>query len=238
VPEGRQLDISPVRRSRLVFRIVERIEELIASGKIGPGDRLPGERELARQLGVGRYALREALRTLEARGVVNVRPGSGTFVSDMNTDKLRLALSSILLGSKEAILQLLQVRQFLEVKAVGVLASREVHQEGLDRLDDLVSKMESIPLGDESYAEYDTQFHQTLVHLLENPILSQIADSVRELTLEDIRALVRLPSMQKEATRYHRLILEAVKNGDPESAERYLQDHLMAVERRAIAYLG
>lgn len=225
--------VTPVKRARLVHSIVDKIEGLILDKHLVPGDKLPSERDLSTQLGVGRYALREAIRILEARGIVEVRPGTGTYVTNLESDLLKSALGSLLLGKRDEILHLLQVRQFLEVKAAGLLAQKGLCEEDLLQLEELVLKMESMAVGASAYASVDTQFHSMIIHLVGNPILSQIVDSVRDLVLSDIRKLIRLPDMQERSAWHHRQVLRCITRGDCAGAEAAMQDHLDDVEEAA-----
>ncbi|MCL4454987.1 MAG: GntR family transcriptional regulator, partial [Deinococcus sp.] len=105
---------SPITKVTLVDAIVKEMENRILNKDLQPGDKLPSERILAQQLGVGRYALREAIRKLEAKGLLTTQSGKGTFVNKNSADSFVIPLTSILLFEKHEIFNLLEVRRFLE----------------------------------------------------------------------------------------------------------------------------
>src|SRR5665648_200093 len=116
-PEEAGLALTPVRRRRLYEDVVHQLQGLISSGKLEPGDQLPAERALADQLAVSRASVREGLRTLEARGMLEARPGQGLFVRGRRTEEIVSILASYLVRERESFLEVLDVREALERKA-------------------------------------------------------------------------------------------------------------------------
>src|SRR5439155_1183121 len=121
----------PVRRSRVSTDIVRQIQDLIAAEHLQPGDRLPGERELADALSVSRQSVREALRVLDYLGVVVVRPGEGTFVATTPPAPVDASLYS-LLSERSFLLDLLEARRILEEGIVHLAARRRLLRRHLD----------------------------------------------------------------------------------------------------------
>src|SRR5665811_2476255 len=107
------LALTPVRRRRLYEDVVQQLQGLISSGKLEPGDQLPSERALADQLAISRTSVREALRTLEARGMLEARPGQGLFVRGWRSDEIVNTLAAFLLRERESFLEVLDVREAL-----------------------------------------------------------------------------------------------------------------------------
>ena len=121
-----------VRKGRRYEQVAEQIQQLIASGALKPGDRLPPERELAAKFGVGRSSLRDAIRTLEVMGIVESRHGSGTVVRDLSTDALVVPLASVLARKRELVAELLDVRRMIE-PALAARAAANATEEELSR---------------------------------------------------------------------------------------------------------
>jgi DNA-binding FadR family transcriptional regulator len=111
------LALTPVRRRRLYEDVVQQLQTLISSGRLEPGDQLPSERALSDQLAVSRTSVREALRILEARGMIEARPGQGLFVRGRRTEEVVSILASYLMKERETFLEVLDVREALERKA-------------------------------------------------------------------------------------------------------------------------
>ena len=111
------LALTPVRRRRLYEGVVNQLQALISSGRLEPGDQLPSERALADQLAVSRTSVREGLRILEARGMLEARPGQGLFVRGRRTEEIVGILAAYLVRERESFLEVLDLREALERKA-------------------------------------------------------------------------------------------------------------------------
>src|SRR5438874_1871997 len=130
-----------VRVGRVSEEVVRQVQEAIFSGTLGPGDRLPPERELAEQFGLSRMSVRDALRTLESNGLVEIKVGSngGAFIREPNFDPFRETLSSMLRSKKANILELAETRKIVETAIAG-LARSEEHTSELQSRRDLVCR--------------------------------------------------------------------------------------------------
>ncbi len=120
--------LRPIKKTRLYEGVVSQIEHLIRTKKLSPGDRLPSERELATTLGIGRASVREALRTLDSTGLIDVRSGQGAFLRNLSVDpylaSIRESLSFLLDVREETLLELWEVRQGLEEQIASHAAGR------------------------------------------------------------------------------------------------------------------
>ncbi|MFC1491196.1 FadR/GntR family transcriptional regulator, partial [Nitrospinota bacterium] len=125
--------LRPVKRTRLYEDVVAQIEHLIRTKKLCPGDQLPSERELAATLGIGRASVREALRTLDSTGLIEVRSGQGAFLRNISVDpyltSLRESLSFLLDVRDETLLELWEVRQGLEEQVASLAAQRRTDED-------------------------------------------------------------------------------------------------------------
>src|SRR6202007_184893 len=131
-----------VRSSRLYEQIVQQVEESIHKGALKPGDQLPPERELAEQFGVSRTAVREAVRTLREKGLVEAYPGRGTFITSATSNTIRSPLAPMIrTGQAEGTLHLVEVREILEPE-IAALAATRADEESVKEMRDAVTIMD------------------------------------------------------------------------------------------------
>ncbi len=213
---------------RLVDRTVIQLQEMIVSGELQPGERLPPERELTEQLGVSRTVTREAVRTLAAKGLVQTRQGVGTTVCQITMDQIVEPLSMLLQTQwgDVTVEQLDQVRSMLEVEMSGLAA---LHASG-DDLADLTREMEALEHAQDdpdSYAGADALFHRALALSTHNPLLIILFDAVADL-MRDVRRIVhRHPDLVVRTLADHRRVFEAVQSGGRTEARSAMRDHLL-----------
>ncbi len=226
--------LQKVKAVRLSDIVADQILGLIEEGSLKIGERLPGERELVEQLDVGRASVREALRILEARGVIEVRPGKGAFVVGMPAEATGTE-ESLRLWFKEheaEVFDMLEVRSALERKAAYLAASRaDAAQIGgmnetLDRASEIA---ESGQLG--RLSELDRKFHQQLAAASGNALLAKLVDSSIEALVTPRRSISTLPGRAQQSIREHRVIVRAITDGKQEAAETAVSDHISSVRK-------
>ena len=128
------MEFTPIKTKRLYEEIVEQIKQLITDGKLKPGDKLLAERELAEQFQVSRASVREAIRTLEMLGVIDIRPGEGTFVRRTGADDIIRPLAMFLAVERSSLLDMFEMRRIFET-ANASLAAERATQEELDQIE-------------------------------------------------------------------------------------------------------
>ena len=155
----------------LTDQAIEKMKEMIVSGRLKPGDRLPKEEDLAGSLGISRSSLREAVRALSLVRILDVRRGDGTYVSSLDTEVLLDAVSFIIdFHRDESVLQFLEVRRMLEPQAVAIVA-RSATPEQVSQLRALIAQSSPL-LPPETYVQLDIHFHRTINSFCRNPVLS------------------------------------------------------------------
>lgn len=228
------VELRPVRTKKIYQHIVEQITELIAQGNLKPGDRLLSERELADRLQVSRSSVREALTALASMGVVDVRPGEGTFVRQVNAEAIAEPLAVALLMDRGTTMELLEVRKMVEVEAAGLAATR-ADQEDLDKLSAIIANMQSDLAHGVLGEEADLAFHLTLAEAAGNPILHRLISAVSDTMQQSLRTsrqiLYTTPGHAEELFRQHCAILKGVTGKNPQEAQRAMVEHLAFVER-------
>ena len=211
----------------LVDRVVNEIQRVIMSGQLEPGMKLLPERELADELGVSRTVIREAVRILVAKGLLETKPGVGTLVRQVTSDQIVEPLSLLLQAQEEGISieHLHQVRHMLEVEIAG-LAAMQATEEDIAELQTVLAEMESVTDIPESFAARDADFHRGLAKTTHNPLLIILLDSIRDL-MQEVRLLVtRHPDLRKKVMPDHRRILDRVAAKDLDGARQAMEEHL------------
>jgi len=213
-------------KDRLVDRVVDEIQYQIMDGKFTPGMMVPPERELCEQLGVSRTVLREAVRMLVSRGLLETRPGVGTLVKEITSDQVKQPLAMILTQSGSINLDHLnQVRQILEIAIIQLAAKEATHGE-ISRLKSLYQKMEEnseIPL---EYSILDGDYHRALAEITHNPFLVILLDTIRD-SMESVRIMVlKHPGLIATVNKDHLKMIELIEAHDPAAAGLAMRTHL------------
>lgn len=210
-----EVRLKPVERTRLSDVAVQQIRDLIFSGQLKPGDQLPPERDLVEQLGVSRSSVREALRTLQGMGLLEVKPGSGAFVSaDLGESKVISLWMTWLLEHEHAVLDLLEAREALETRA-AILAAERITDEELEHLDRLVVEMELCAERREiqKLVACDREFHDQICRASRNQFITTLNASLYA-ALDEVRTSVftLLPTMRSALIAEHQAIYQALRS--------------------------
>lgn len=227
---------SRIEHSRTADEVVEQIESLVLEGVLSTGDRLPGERELSRQFDVSRPILRDALKLLEARGLLTTRHGGGTHVADVIGQVFSKPVIDLFSTHRKATADYLEYRREIEGVAAEY-AARRATADDLALLDAIMARMDKAHAsGDfEDEAEIDVEFHHAVGECAHNIILLHTLRSCYRLLSEGVfqnRMLVfTLPGAREALLAQHRAIHAAVKAGDPAAARQAAMDHISYVER-------
>lgn len=223
----------PISRVRTYESVLDRIEEQILRGQLKVGDRLPPERELASMLGVSRSAVREAMRTLEAHGVVQpavgTGPDSGTIISAQPSQALTRLLRLHVGLANFPPSDLVEARTMLERWSVR-LAATNATPEDLERLRDLVVAMDDPQLDMAEFNDLDTAFHVALAdaggNRLVRDITSAIRESLRHMLLETFQSLGEWEHAVLKLRAEHREIFELVQAQNPSAAADAVERHI------------
>ncbi|MCE3555309.1 FadR family transcriptional regulator [Pseudonocardia sp. RS11V-5] len=218
--------------------VIERIEEQLVSGALGPGDRLPPERELASMLGASRQAVREALRVLQAQGVVRSQQGtgndSGTVIVPAPAKALSRLLKVHLAVSSFPAEDLTGARVMLERTSAASAAERHSPAD-LARLREALSAMEA-DLPRVEFSPLDTAFHVAIAESGGNRLVSELTAAIREslrgALLDGMRAEEDWPGLRTVLRREHRGIVDAIAAGDGPLAAERMEAHIRAFHRR------
>jgi GntR family transcriptional regulator, transcriptional repressor for pyruvate dehydrogenase complex len=215
-----------VTKQRLVDRVVADIQDLIVQGKLAVGAKLPPERELAELFGVSRTVIREAVRILVTKGLLESKHGIGTMVRQGRRDQLVEPLGWLLQRNDATLDDLHEVRTILEVEIAAEAATRAT-AEDIAQLGQVVEHAAIVRADPAAFAASDAEFHQLLAGILRNAMLSVLLDSIRAL-MSDIRLKVsRNSEFDTIVLADHAAILEAVRARDSAQARAAMQTHLV-----------
>jgi DNA-binding FadR family transcriptional regulator len=222
------MPIQLIEPRRLYLQIADQLRSLITAGEFPPGTRLPAERELAKQFGVSRPSLREALIALEVEGYVDVRPGSGIMVTTPNS-------AAPDCSADEGPLEVLRARSLIE-GAIAAETAREMKPKDVAALDQILSAMGGEAANPQDRMAADRQFHQYIAAKLANkPILRLVtglfdqgySPMARQFAIHFDNAKTWAAVLAE-----HRKIVAALAARDPERARKAMRDHLQKVHSR------
>lgn len=215
-----------VRERTLSDKVADLLLDSIVSRRLRPGDRLPSERELGDQFGVSRTVVREALRSLAAKGVIEVRSGSGLRVAAVKATAVSEFMNLFLRGRGPLDYEKVhEVRVAIEV-AVARSASERATAEDVDELRRAHHHMEAVADDVETASVADLEFHRTVAKITHNELYSVMLDSIGDVLLDVRRATIGIPGRPGKASRYHQEILDRIAARDPDGAERAMRAHL------------
>jgi GntR family transcriptional repressor for pyruvate dehydrogenase complex len=209
--------------------VAERLLALIASRQLGPGDAIPSERELVAAYGVGRSSVREALRMLESRGLIESR-GNGSFAVAALRNMLDRSFDLLLTVEEADYAELFEVRRILEGEAAALAASRRTKAQ-VERMRQIVAEMEEGLASEERFIMADLRFHLAVAEATKNRVIVHLMNAIRSLLQRSLSSSYHIKGSPERAVEMHRLILEAIGERHPEEARQLMQEHVARVER-------
>lgn len=218
-----------IRQPSLSDQVTDQLLELIAQGKLKPGEKLPSERELAENFGVSRTVVREAVRSLTAKGLLEVNAGSGMTVRKPTASsisdhfKLLLRLNS----DGDPLEYIFDVRHVLEVEIAGQAAEKAT-PEDIQEMERHLQLMAQSHDKLEQAATADVEFHAALARATQNPLFAILLSSISGIMLEVRRLGFTLTGAPEQILDEHARILERVRAGDAAGARQTMSDHLKA----------
>ncbi len=221
----------PIQPERLYERIVSQIEARIIAGELKTGDQLPSENELAKQFAVSRTAVREAIKTLREKRLVEIRPGKGTFITNGMPDAVRHSLGLLMkFGPPNSAAYLVEVREILEPE-IAALAATHASEEDIAAMQEAVEVMDTALEDVDRFVEADLDFHLALAEATQNPIIPLLVDSIIDLLREERKQIGSTDGGLRRGQHHHRKILEAVASHNANAARQSMQDHLEQVRK-------
>lgn len=225
----------PVSGGRVSGEIVQQVKAAIRAGELGPGDRLPPERELTELFGVSRVTVRDALRVLEATGLVEIRVGAGggAFVTAPDSNDLGEGITNMLMMNSVSPQDVTETRMILEIGMLPLVCERAT-QEDLDALEAICDRAEAtIAEGSDYDVALSADFHHTLAMAAHNDVIAMLVEPLHSPLEESLQAAKdRAPEMGIKGTSEHRKLVKAIRERDAELAQSIMRRHLNRTAKR------
>lgn len=207
-------------------QIAQKIIEEIKTGVLGPGDKLPSEKQLIEKYQVSRVTVREALRTLKVMNIISIQQGKGAFVTTADISLLVDHMNFVLLLEQTTVANLFEARRTLEPRIAAIAAQRITDEE--------IADLRALLAQD----NFDVVLHQKIAECTKNPVLIRFVDSIWTLNDLSRRRTSKIPGVKPKAYQQHERLIEALAAHDAELAERLMAEHLAFVENcyQTIAY--
>ncbi|MEW5979402.1 MAG: FadR/GntR family transcriptional regulator [Acidobacteriota bacterium] len=215
------------REETLVVRAQQQLENLILDRRLQAGDRLPSEMEMSRMLGVSRTVVREAVRLLSAKGLVEARTGSGIYVKGLSSSMMSEPMALLLKSRTITADHITEVREMLEVRIAGLAATR-FEPEQIEKIEKSIRMLNKSRVTVDEAVEADLAFHNGLAAATGNPLISILSNSINDVMAQIHRGAFQLDPQGsiRETIFHHSAILERVKAQDAEGARGAMQSHL------------
>lgn len=216
-----------IKKITAAENIVEQIKEMITNGDISPGEKLPSERELASMMGVSRATVREAMRSLNSLGIVEIKSGEGTFLNE-NTSILsdHFKLQHVL--KKYSVLEMVEARNLLEIEIVDFAVSRAT-KENIEFLEEMYEETLVTLSSPEDFIRADFAFHMAIAEAAHNAFLAEMLNTTRDLLLEINLQVVQKTDQITYADKGHQAILAAIKARDKNRAKEEMKKHIKMI---------
>jgi len=224
--------LKAIRKTRVYQDIVTQFKDLIADGKLRPGDQLPSERELSETFQVSRASVREAIRTLESMGFLETRQGEGTYIAP-SVETLLASVTSALDHRRDFFLQVFEARKTLE-PAIAALAAERATPELVEQLETILTEQARQVAEGETGVDADTRFHAALAEAAENRVLLRLNEAIMDSLRETRERSLQTDGRPARSLAGHRQILAAIREQDPESARKAMLHHLETIEHNVL----
>jgi GntR family transcriptional repressor for pyruvate dehydrogenase complex len=222
---------TPIQSTKVFEQIADQIEKRILNGELRSGDRLPTERELAEQFRASRTAVREAMKILAQKGLVEMRPGRGTIVIDGAPEAMQNSIGLVMklkLGEVGGSDNLVEVREILETEIAALAAARATEEE-IAAMSEAVRVMDASLNNADAYIAADNQFHQALAKATQNTLILILVNSIVNPLSEQRKQIFAVDGGPERGQFHHRRILESIIRRDPENARAAMRAHLQQV---------
>lgn len=214
--------LRPFTRPALYEVIAERLLSHVVQSELAPGDKLPGERELARRLGVSRTTVRQAIVALQTQDILDVRHGGGTFLRHLDPTSPAVAR---LVRRRRELPHVLEARHALEVR-IATLAARRASDEDLDRIEQALDHMRGEVTAGEIGLRGDSEFHAAVTAAAHNPVLAELMDHLAEAIAETRSESLSQPGRPPRSLADHEAIAAAIRAGDATAAGDAMRAHI------------
>ncbi|MFT9495057.1 FadR/GntR family transcriptional regulator [Anaerosolibacter sp.] len=207
-------------------KIANNIKALIIEQKLQPGGKLPNEIDLAGQLNVSRSTVREAIKTLVSKNVLEIRRGKGTYVCEhpgIATDPLGVTF----MNKKDLLLYLFETRLIIEPE-MAALAAQRATEKNIKALEEAFHVLENQILEGKDHTKADIKFHNIIAKSTHNPIIRRIVPIINDSIVEGYQETKDIPESGEKVLGHHRRVLDAILEKDEAMARQYMREHIQS----------
>lgn len=223
-----KIDFKKIIRPTITETIINQIKEKILEGELKPGQKLPPERLLAESLSVGRTSVREAIRALQYMGILEVRCGEGTFLTE-NMSLLSDHFVTSYIMQKYSLNELIEARKIIEGETV-YLATKRSSKDEKQALQLIFETAIEVQDDVDAFLKADFNFHKKIAEMSHNSVLTEFFTAMRELTLEENRNVINKTGQRKKALSFHKEILNCILLSDADGARKTMLEHLQNLQ--------
>ena len=213
--------------------VIEHIISGIKEGTFQPGEKLPSEKELAKEFGLSRASIREAIQKLSMLGILEVKHGKGSYITENpSLEPLKEIVSPLLISGGIGVLELLEARKTIEGGTASI-AAEKANSEDIKELATILKSMEQARVAKdiEEYSSLDLKFHLTISKISNNTILHRMVKTIRDLIYEQQVEMNKYPEIISSAMKFHIKIFNAIKQANGEEAANHMERHLETVQK-------
>jgi GntR family transcriptional repressor for pyruvate dehydrogenase complex len=223
-----------VKSGKISELVAQQIRDAILKGTMKPGYKLPSERELVEHFQASRVSIREALKNIEASGLLKIKPGSGVFVSEVSSKPISDSLASILRMQKISINELTEARIILE-PYIAKFAAKKITGEDLEKLEKNIHETSKITKSNTPSPVQNIEFHSLIAAATKNQVIAltmkTLLDVVKEMTLEITNNLQKRTEISRQAVAYHKKILRALREKNSQRVYELMLKDIIQVQR-------
>jgi GntR family transcriptional repressor for pyruvate dehydrogenase complex len=232
----RQLDpmLHAIKKTRIHEEVVTQIHELIREGRLKAGDQLPSERELSETFKVSRTSVREALRTLETKGLIISRTGMGNFVADLPIESLIAPLAKLLIEEKNALADIFETRKLIEPH-IAALAAERATKKDIERMKSILEKQSEAVSRGETGVEADAELHFAIGQATQNQALEKLVSGLMEILSHSREESLQTLDRRRASIEAHRKILSAIEQHDKSRTKEAMFQHIERVEENVLS---
>jgi GntR family transcriptional repressor for pyruvate dehydrogenase complex len=221
----------PLTKKKIFDEVYDQLISLISNGKLKPGEKLPPERDLARDLKVSRQSIREALKKAESKGLIKVRQGEGTVILSAASDFLESPFLMMMKEEVGKIYEFIEIRKLIETWCAEKAAEFTTAKE-LKKMEKALSEMERLIDSREILGKPDIDFHIAIAEASHNTLMVHMMTTIKQIffSMFKISNFTRRPGKNKILIKQHQDIYEAIKSRNPKLAGQKMESHLQFVE--------
>ena len=223
------MDVKPIARKSIYEDIVIQIRGMIDRGELTPGDRLPPERRLAEMFTVSRNTVREAIKALAEKDILESRQGAGTYVRELDSDRFADSFAGAILRRRPELKDVFEVRKLIEPE-IAAMAARNASPSQITRMAAIVVEQERALASGEPGRAYDQELHELLAAASGNEVMRAMVVTLHDEFTESRAEGLQSVERQKASLEAHRSIVNAVTGGHVMKAEKAMREHLEEVE--------